>query len=227
VFDTLPAVPDHAPGELDAAIFDLGGVLTTPILESFKGFEEELGLEPGQLAKAFREHYKQQDGEADFHLLETGRISEAEYYRRLGTRVAEMGSTVTMPADPVEIRKKLWGRIRPNTEMIDAAKRIHAHYKVGLLTNNVKEWGGWRDLYPVDLFDFVVDSSEVGVRKPDPKIYHLACDGLGVAPHRAAFVDDIDINVEGARAFGLTAIHFTTNGEVLERLRPLFPKAFH
>jgi putative hydrolase of the HAD superfamily len=219
-------VSGHAPAELDAAIFDFGGVLTTPVFESFKGFEEELGLEPGQLLQAFREHYKRQDTEADFHLLETGKITEAEYYKRLGSRVAEMGSTVTMPADPVEIRKKLWGRIRRNEEMLQAVEKIHRHYKVGLLTNNVKEWGGWRELYPVDLFDIVIDSSEVGVRKPDPKIYHLACEGLDVAPERAAFVDDIDINVEGARAFGLNAIQFTTTGEVLERLRPLFPRAF-
>jgi putative hydrolase of the HAD superfamily len=218
-------VSTHAPGELDAAIFDLGGVLTTQILESFSGFEEELGLEPGQLMSAFREHYRRPDGQADFHLLETGQMSEAEYYRRLGTRVAEMGGRMTMPADPVEVRKKLWGRIQRNEEMIEAVGKIHRHYKVGLLTNNVKEWGGWRDLYPTGLFDVVIDSSEVGVRKPDPAIYRLACEGLGVAPERASFVDDIDSNVEGARAFGLVAIQFTTTGEVLDHLRPLFPKA--
>jgi putative hydrolase of the HAD superfamily len=123
------------------------------------------------------------------------------------------------------VRKKLWGRIQRNEEMIEAVGKIHRHYKVGLLTNNVKEWGGWRDLYPTGLFDVVIDSSEVGVRKPDPAIYRLACEGLGVAPERASFVDDIDSNVEGARAFGLVAIQFTTTGEVLDHLRPLFPKA--
>jgi len=217
---------DTAFDELDAAIFDLGGVLTTPILESFAGFEAEIGLEPGALMKAFADHYKRQDGEADFHLLETGQITEAEYYRRLGVRVGEMGGTMPIGADPVEIRKKLWGKIKPNQEMIDAAKKIREHYKVGLLTNNVKEWGGWRDLYPTDLFQVVIDSSEVGIRKPDPAIYHLACERLRVDPARAAFVDDIETNVEGARAFGLVAIKFTTTGEVLEKLRPLFPKAF-
>lgn len=219
-------MPDHQPGELDAAIFDLGGVLTTPILESFAGFEQELGLEPGALMKAFREHYSRQDGEADFHLLETGKITEAEYYQRLGARVGEMGGTMPMPDDPVEVRKKLWGSIKPNHEMIDAATRIRKHYKVGLLTNNVKEWGGWRDLYPTDLFQVVIDSSEVGIRKPDPAIYRLACEKLGVAPGRTAFVDDIETNVEGARTVGLTAIRFTTTGEVLAELKPLFPKAF-
>jgi putative hydrolase of the HAD superfamily len=219
-------VHDSAFDELDAAIFDLGGVMTTPILESFAGFEAEIGLEPGALMKAFADHYKKQDGQADFHLLETGQITEAEYYRRLGVRVGEMGGTMPTHADPVEIRKKLWGKIKPNQEMIDAAKRISDHYKVGLLTNNVKEWGGWRDLYPTDLFQVVIDSSEVGIRKPDPAIYHLACERLQVDPARTAFVDDIETNVEGARAFGLVAIRFTTTGEVLDKLRPLFPKAF-
>jgi putative hydrolase of the HAD superfamily len=219
-------VPDHQALELDAAIFDLGGVLTTPILASFAGFEQELGLEPGQLMKAFREHYAQADGQADFHLLEMGKITEAEYYARLGARVGEMGGTSPFPADPVEVRKKLWGSIKPNHEMIDAAKRIREHYKVGLLTNNVKEWGGWRDLYPTDLFQTVIDSSEVGIRKPDPAIYRLACEKLGVPPGRTAFVDDIETNVEGARAVGLTAIRFTTTGEVLAELKPLFPRAF-
>ena len=218
-------MPGRDGAELDAAIFDLGGVLTTPILESFAGFEAELGLEPGALVKAFRDHYSRRDGEADFHLLETGRITEAEYYQRLGGRLGEMGSKVTMPADPIEVRKKLWGKVKRNEEMLDAVKRIREHYRVGLLTNNVKEWGGWRDLYPQDLFEVVIDSSEVGIRKPDPAIYRLACEKLGVPPHRTAFVDDIETNVEGARALGMTAIRFTTTGEVLDHLRPLFPKA--
>ena len=219
-------MPGNESAELDAAIFDLGGVLTTPILESFAGFEAELGLEPGALMNAFREHYTRSDGEADFHKLETGKITEAEYYQRLGARVGEMGGTMPMPVDPIEVRKKLWGSIKPNQEMIDVVKRIGAHYKVGLLTNNVKEWGGWRDLYPTDLFEIVIDSSEVGIRKPDPAIYRLACEKLGVSPGRTAFVDDIETNVKGAREVGLTAIRFTTNGEVLAELKPLFPKAF-
>ena len=219
-------MPDHDEAELDAAIFDLGGVLTTPVLESFADFEQELGLKPGDLVRTFREHYSRTDGESDFHLLETGQITEAEYYTRLGARLGEMGSTITMPEDPAEVRKKLWGRIRRNDDMIEAARRIAEHYKVGLLTNNVKEWGGWREFYPTEVFQVVVDSSEVGMRKPDPRIYRLACERLGVAPDRAAFVDDIEDNVVGARNVGLHGIRFTTTGEVLDQLRPLFPKAF-
>jgi len=217
-------MPGHD-AELDAAIFDLGGVLTTGIMESFLDFEKDLGLEPGQLVQAFREQYASKDGESDFHLLETGKLTEVEYYQRLGARVGAMGG-LAMPSDPVAVRKKLWGKIRRNDEMIAAARAISEHYKVGLLTNNVKEWGGWREFYPAEVFQVIVDSSEVGMRKPDPAIYHLMCERLNVAPMRAAFVDDIEDNVVGARAVGLHAIRFTTTGEVLDRLRPMFPKAF-
>ena len=219
-------MPDHESWELDAAIFDLGGVLTTPVLESFADFERDLGLKPGELVKTFREHYSRTDGDSDFHLLETGQITEADYYRRLGAKLGEMGSTITMPDDPAEVRKRLWGKIRRNDEMIETATRIAGHYKVGLLTNNVKEWGGWREFYPTDVFHVVVDSSDVGMRKPDPRIYRLTCERLGVMPQRAVFVDDIEDNVVGARNVGLRGIRFTTNGEVIEQLRELFPKAF-
>jgi putative hydrolase of the HAD superfamily len=226
-FATLPAVPETTHVELDAAIFDLGGVLTTSVLESFLGFEESLGLEPGTFVRAFRAHYDRPDVQSDFHLLETGQITEVEYFTRLGPTLSELaGDTVVLPEDPIEVRKALFGRIRRNDEMIEAARRIAGHYQIALLTNNVKEWGGWRDFYPTDLFEVVIDSSEVGMRKPDPAIYRLACERLGVAPDRAAFVDDVPTNIEGARAVGLTAILFTTTGEVLDQLRPLFPKAF-
>ncbi len=100
---------------------------------------------------------------------------------------------------------------------------------MALLTNNVREWEPlWRSMLPEldEIFEVVVDSAVVGMRKPDPAIYRLACDRLDVLPDRAAFVADLHVNVEGARAVGLNAIQFTTTGEVLERLRPLFPKAF-
>jgi putative hydrolase of the HAD superfamily len=212
--------------ELDAAIFDLGGVLTTPIRDAFASFELSLGAPAGSLLKAFIA--PEPDGlAADYHSLETGHMTEADYYQRLGVRLREVtGLDIMMPDDPVAVRRAMFSDLRPNDEMLKTVGDIKKHYRVGLLTNNVREWGRWRELYPMDLFDAVVDSSEVGMRKPDPAIYKLACERLDVLPGRAAFVDDLHVNVEGARAVGLTAIQFTTTGEVLDRLRPLFPKAF-
>lgn len=215
--------------ELAAAVFDLGGVLTTPILPSFAAFEREHGLPEGALVGLFVRGYSAPGGPdaEDFHLLETGRISEAEYYRRLERRLREEhGDGVRFPTDPASVRRGLFRAVRRNEPMIDAARRIGEHYPVALLTNNVKEWGGWRRYYPQDIFDVVVDSCEVGLRKPDPEIYRITCERLGVAPERASFVDDVGANVEAARDLGMVAIHFTSNDEVLARLRELFPKAF-
>lgn len=212
--------------ELDAAIFDLGGVLTSPIGDAFASFERSLGVPAGALLKAFIAP-RPEGVPDDYHELEMGRLTEAEYYQRLGGRLREVtGLDIRMPDDPVAVRRALFSDLKPNDEMLTTVGAIKKHYRVGLLTNNVREWGRWRELYPLDLFDIVVDSSEVGMRKPDPAIYKLACERLDVLPDRAAFVDDLHVNVEGARAVGLTAIQFTTTGEVLDRLRPLFPKAF-
>jgi putative hydrolase of the HAD superfamily len=96
-----------------------------------------------------------------------------------------------------------------------------AGYRLGMLTNNVAEWReAWRSTIPVaELFHDVVDSSEVGVCKPDPAIYHLACERLGVAPAVAVFLDDTERNVEGARAVGMRGILVGADpGEALDEL---------
>ena len=84
-----------------------------------------------------------------------------------------------------------------------------AGLKLGLLTNNVKEFGDtWRSTFPVDAFDAVVDSSEVGMRKPDPRVYLLICERLATPPDAAVFVDDNADNVAAARELGMEVVHF-------------------
>ncbi|MBI4729094.1 MAG: HAD family phosphatase [Acidobacteria bacterium] len=212
--------------ELDAAIFDMGGVLTTPILPSFGEFEAVIGAPSGSLVSLFLEQYAGGEDQ-DFHLLERGEITETEYYRRLEAALRDRtGADVRLPEDPVSVRRGLLGRVGRNEEMIEAAQRISRRYPTALLTNNVREWRQWRDTYLEDLFAVVVDSSEVGLRKPDPAIFLLTCERLGVAPERAAFVDDVSEHVQAARALGMTAIRFTDTEETLALLRPLFPRAF-
>ncbi|HEV2686789.1 MAG TPA: HAD family phosphatase [Actinomycetota bacterium] len=211
--------------ELDAAIFDFGGVLTTSIRASFTEFERQLNLDDGTLIDAFR--HEAESGEPDFFLLEKGLITEAEFYQRMLQHLRDYtGKEIEFPGDPVKVRQMLFGSIRRNDEMIAAAVRIGTHYKTAILTNNVKEWTDWREWVEAHIFDLIVDSSHEGMRKPEPEIYLLTCERLGVTPERAAFVDDIPTNIEGAEAVGLRAIQFTTTDEVLEQLRPLFPRAF-
>ena len=211
--------------ELDAAIFDFGGVLTTSIRASFTEFERALELDDGTLIDAFR--HQAESEEPDFFLLEKGLISEADFYARMLQQLRDFtGKDVQFPQDPVAVRQMLFGSIRRNDEMIAAAVRIGAHYKTAILTNNVKEWTDWREWVEAHIFDLIIDSSEVGMRKPEPEIYLLTCEKLGVKPERAAFVDDIPTNIEGATAVGLHAIQFTKTEEVIDQLRPLFPRAF-
>jgi putative hydrolase of the HAD superfamily len=213
-------------GRFDAAIFDFGGVLTSPIRASFAAFERELGVPELAILEAFRSSITEGE-EPSFFRLERGEISEGDFYRDMHARLcAYLGHQVPFPDDPVEVRRRMFGALERNEPMIEAAHRIAGHYKTAILTNNVKEWTEWRDWVQAHVFDHIIDSSEVGMRKPEEAIYRLTCQRLGVEPSRAVFVDDIHDNVTGAAAVGLHAIHFTDTHEVLEQLRPLFPRAF-
>jgi putative hydrolase of the HAD superfamily len=93
--------------------------------------------------------------------------------------------------------------------MVEAVRQVRAAgHRTALLTNNVREWElAWRALMPFDeLFDVTVDSSAVGLRKPDPAIYRLTCERLGLDPAECLFVDDLECNVAAARALGMEAL---------------------
>jgi putative hydrolase of the HAD superfamily len=94
-------------------------------------------------------------------------------------------------------------------------------YRLALLTNNVREWEArWRAMLPVDeLFEVVVDSAFVGVRKPDPAIYRLTCERLGVAPERCVFVDDVEVNCTAAAELGMAAVRFRDNAQAIAEIR--------
>lgn len=209
----------------DACIFDFGGVLTSSVRASFAAFEQALALPDRAVLNAFLG--APPDEEPPFFKLEKGLISEGEFYAGMLARLrAETGMDVTWPETPSDVRRKLFGALQRNDVLIDAAVKIGEHYGIAILTNNVREWVDWRELVDAHIFHDVIDSCEVGMRKPEEGIYLLACERIGVDPARAAFIDDIPVNVEGANAVGMRGIRFTTNDDVLAELRVLFPKAF-
>ena len=209
----------------DAAIFDFGGVLTTSVRGSFASYEQSIGLPEGSLLKAFL--HAEEGEEPHYHLLERGEISEVEFFGRMIERVGELtGVAIPVPQDPSDIRRRMFDGLQPNEEMLAAAARIGHHYKTAILSNNVREWREWRDMVAHAGFRVIIDSSEVGARKPEPEIYRMTCELLEVEPDRAVFVDDIPWNIEGAEQVGLTAIRFTSTDEVLDALRGFFPRAF-
>jgi putative hydrolase of the HAD superfamily len=195
---------EHHMRRVDAVIFDFGGVLTEPVMPMI----DRVAI-PGLPSSAVREllmgDYGQVGSQHPWHRLERGEITLHEYKRLTRQAAMRLGST----GDELPF---LSGSELPlamvRDSMIDLVKRVRrAGLKTAILTNNIREFRDWRDLVNADsLVDIVVDSCEVGMRKPDRRIFDLTLDRLGVAADRAAFLDDMPVNVEGAERAGLIGV---------------------
>jgi len=192
-----------------ALLVDFGGVLTTNIWHSFTAFCEAEDLDADRVRSLFRED---PEALALLRRLETGEIDETEFEPSFG---ALLGVEET---DGLTAR--LFAGLRPDEAMIAGVRAARASgRKTGLISNS---WGlGIYERAPVDLFDAAVISGEVGLHKPQPEIYLLACERLGVAPGESVFVDDLRENCEGAERVGMTAILHRESAATLERLEAL------
>jgi epoxide hydrolase-like predicted phosphatase len=194
-----------------ALVTDFGGVLTTNIWESFSAFCVDAGLDEDTVKSLFRED---PESLADLRELETGRVTVEEFERRFGPRLGIARSEGLV--------ERLFARIAPDTQMIEVVRAIReSGVPVGLVSNS---WGGTtydQKLFD-ELFDAVVISGEVGLHKPEPEIYRLAADQLGIPPQLCVFVDDLRENCAGAEEVGMTAILHRDTQETIARLRELF-----
>jgi putative hydrolase of the HAD superfamily len=201
-----------------AIVSDFGGVLTTPLSGSFQGFADRSGVELAALGQALAALHER-DGTNPLHELERGRLSESAFVERLRGSLCELlGREVELAA----FADTLWEGLVANEAMIAFMASLRAEgYRMALLTNNVREWElRWRALAPVDdIFELVVDSAFVGVRKPDPEIYELAVAGLGVPAAECLFVDDIEVNCVAAREAGMTAVVFRDTEQAIADVR--------
>jgi putative hydrolase of the HAD superfamily len=190
---------------ITTVISDYGGVLTTPLIGAFIKINERHRLPDTALNRAMT-RAGERVGKNLLFELECGRIAEVDFLATLGAQLsADLGREV----DLSRFSEHYFAGLETNAPMVDELVAVRAAgYRMGLLTNNVVEWGPrWRPTIPVDdLFDEVVDSAFVGMRKPDPAIYVLTCERLGVEPHECVFVDDFPHNCEAAEALGMTAV---------------------
>ncbi len=156
----------------------------------------------------FKDVYHLPTGAHDLHLLETGAISDDEFFDRMTARYVADGGHASVDARIAQ--KVVFGRgLAACGAMIDAVRQVKgAGYRTALLTNISRSGEAlWRSLLPVDeLFDVVVDSSQVGMRKPDPAIFLLTCERLGLIPEQCLFVDDLRCNVDAAADLGMTTL---------------------
>ena len=176
-------------------LVDFGGVLTTNVFDSFAAFCRDEGLPPDTVRDRFM-----QDREARDLLgaLETGRLSDAEF---------EVAFAALLGVEPAEgLIGRLFARMRPDERMFDGVAAAHgAGIRTGLVSNSWGEEGYDRTRF-AELFDAVVISGEIGIRKPAPEIYTLAAERLGREPERCVFVDDLAGNLKPARAIGMATV---------------------
>ncbi|HVQ57894.1 MAG TPA: HAD family phosphatase [Solirubrobacterales bacterium] len=204
--------------KITTVISDFGGVLTTPLLAAFSAFQDDSGISPESLGKAMRVGLEEEE-EIPLFQLERGEISEDEFLRGL-----EDGLETILGHRPHlhHFRQKFWGALEPNEPVIELMRELKASgLKMAMLTNNVREWEPlWRSMLPVDeIFEEIVDSGFVGRRKPEARIYELTLERIGVAAEHCLFVDDLQVNCEGAEAAGMRAVHFRDNEQAIAEIR--------
>jgi epoxide hydrolase-like predicted phosphatase len=201
-----------------AVISDWGGVLTSPLIGSFNRFQDEAGVPLETLGLAMQ-RVTERTGENPIFPMERGELSEADFLAALGAEIeAELGRAVPMEA----FAEHFFASLDVNAPMVDWLRRAKEErgLRLALLTNNVREWEPrWRAMLPVDeLFEVVVDSSYVGMRKPDARIYELTLERLGLPAEACLFVDDIEHNIDAARAVGLRAVWFRETEQAIAEL---------
>lgn len=195
-----------------AVISDFGGVLTSPLFESFAAWQRQSGLSFERLGQAMA-GAAERSGIHPLYELEKGTLSEAEFLRMLE---AELGPGASLQG----MRDVYFEHLHPNRPMIDFMADLRGRgVRMALLTNNVREWEPqWRAKLPEidDIFEVVVDSAFVGMRKPDLDIYRLTVERLGgVEPAECVFVDDVDVNCNAARSLGMRAVHFVSADQAM------------
>ena len=201
-------------------ISDFGGVLTTPLIGSFAAVQDRTGIPTAALGTAMQA-IAAADGAHPLFELETGRMTEVDFLAKLADALEpEIGHRPELH----RFSEIYFSALDPNEPMIELMREIKAGgRRMALLTNNVREWEPlWRPMLPVDeIFELVVDSAFVGMRKPERKIYELTVERLGdgVGPADCLFVDDIEINIEAARELGMTAVHFVDNEQAIAEIR--------
>lgn len=204
--------------KLKAVLWDFGGVLTSSPFEAFTRYEMQHKL-PKDFIRSINATNPDNNAWA---LFESSQVSIAEFDQLFKKEAEQLGYSI--PGK--DVLALLSGDIRP--AMVHALKVIKRHYQVGCITNNVRSGQGpgmsksetkANQVGEVmSLFDMVIESSVLGIRKPNPKIYQIACDQMGIDPIQALFIDDLGINLKPARALGMKTIKVLDQEQALDEL---------
>lgn len=204
------------PGPFSAVLWDFGGVILTSPFDAFAEYEAEIGLPQGFIRRlnATNPH------DNAWARLERSDVSLEEFCNLFEAEARAAGGDLSGR----KVVSLLAGEVRP--EMVAALRNVAARYKTACLTNNVKTSTRTPEKQAeideiMKIFGVVVESSKVGVRKPEPAFYEKACAMLNIQPQEAIFLDDLGVNLKPARAMGMATIKVTSPGQALEELEAL------
>jgi len=192
---------------IEAVLFDYSGVLTTSLDVPSGDMPFDLDAVVGEFIVALSSSEPH-----PWHELERGEMSLGEFCSYVESRVEGASALFA-----VESELNVMANLQLLDERIELVRELKASgYRVGLVTNNVAEWQPlWRPGIPTGLFEMVMDSADVGCRKPEPEIYQRALDAMNIArPATALFVDDFEWNVAGAEAVGMTGLHCASGSDL-------------
>ena len=193
---------------VEAVLFDFGGVFTTSPFGAVEALGVEIGAKPGQLQEIVFGPYHE-DTDHPWHRLERGELALLDARNEIMALGREQGIDV----DPLQVFERMGGGEGAREGLVSRTLALRAAgFRTALITNNAVEFrDSWRKLVPADeLFEVIVDSSEEGIRKPDPRIFERALERLGgIAPGRALFLDDAQSNLDAAERLGIRGLLVT------------------
>ena len=193
-------------------LVDYGGVLTTNVFDSFRTFCEEEGLDPDAIKQRFRDDPRALECVRG---LERGDLGAEDFSERFG-ELLELD-----PGRRAGLVERMFGHIQPDDRMMNAVRRARAQgLRTGLISNSMGAGRYDRSIFP-ELFDGVVISGDEGMHKPEPAIYELGAERVGLPAADCVFVDDLRENCEGAEAVGMTAVLHRGANTTLPRLEEL------
>jgi putative hydrolase of the HAD superfamily len=200
-------------------LLDYGGVMTSSMGRAFAQFCIEHGVDPERFKALVADAYGGGASDGMMARLERGQIELEDFERWLA---GELSGGIGETLEAAGLKESIFRGMEPDGRMVDVVRRVRgAGIRTALLSNSWGATGYERDRFP-DLFDAVIISAEVGLRKPEPEIYLFAADRLGVAPSACVFVDDLLANVEGARAVGMEAFVHRNADFTIPKLEELF-----
>lgn len=206
---------------IQAVLWDFGGVILTSPFEAFNRYEAQLGL-PRDFIRGVNARDPDHNAWAQ---MERGEIDTEQFAQRFEAEARALGGELSGRA----VLELISGQVRP--EMVEALKRVRAHHRVACITNNMPAGQGpsmtrsaqvaAQVAQIMALFEHVVESSKLNLRKPDPRIYRHTCELLGVAPEACVYLDDLGINLKPARAMGMATIKVNSAAQALDELETL------